>query len=262
MKTELKTITPEYAKTLLETKNLGNRPLNTRHVKELVREITEGRWKVNGDTICFNDTRLIDGQHRLAAVVAANMPIQSLVVEGLPFDVFDTKDVGKRRSPGDTLFVRGEANSARVAAALVMIERYMTKRVNNNQTKFTNTEVEMLLKKHPGIRDCIIASSTIKRLIRPAVIDACYYLFSQKDKAMADEFVDKVLRGTNLDEKSPYSLMRERLVANTTSKSKINAPYMMALCIKTWNLVRLGKNARSLAWRSSGESQEDFPEIV
>jgi len=128
MNVKLTTVTPEWAEETLK-KNIGNRPLNVQHVDKLAKEMTNGRWKVNGDTICLNGSRVIDGQHRLHAVVQSGITIETLVVEGLSSDVFDTKDVGKRRSAGDTLGVAGEKNACRLAAALILIDKYFTGRV-------------------------------------------------------------------------------------------------------------------------------------
>jgi hypothetical protein len=52
MKATLKTITPQIAREMLE-KNTHNRQISKLHVDELVEEIKSGRWKINGDTICF-----------------------------------------------------------------------------------------------------------------------------------------------------------------------------------------------------------------
>ena len=258
MKVELKTITPALAECILSEKNHGNRPMNRLHVDHLAKEITGGRWKVNGDTICINGTKLIDGQHRLAAVVQSGIAIQSLVVEGLPSDVFDTKDVGKRRSPGDTLGVRGEKSAYRLAASLVLIDKYMTGRADRS-VRYSNTEIEELLEKYPEARNSLHTSVCVKGMMPPSVLDACHYLFSRVDQEMADDFVTKVVRGTGLQEGDPWYVLRERLVKNTLSKSKLTKPYTMALCIKAWNHVRAGSKLRYLRWRENGDASEPFP---
>lgn len=260
MKAELKTITPEWASKTLAEKNAGNRSMNRIHVESLAKEMKRGKWKVNGDTICLNGTRLIDGQHRLAAVALSGVTIQSFVIEGLPSDVFDTKDVGKRRSAGDTLGVRGEQNACRLAAVLSLIDKYMTGRSDKTVT-YSNTEMEELLEKYPDARESLQTSHSTKGLITPSVLDACHYLFSRKDREMADEFVEKVLRGTGLEEGSPWYVLRERLVGNSLAKAKLSRPYMMALCIKAWNLARAGNTVRFLRWREKGDAAEQFPVI-
>lgn len=260
MKANLMTITPEWAQKTLNEKNAGNRPMNKLHVATLAKEMKRGKWKVNGDTICLNETRLIDGQHRLAAVVLSGVSIQTFVIEGLSSDVFDTKDVGKRRSAGDTLGVRGEQNACRLAASLVLIDKYVTGR-SDQSISYTNTEMEELLEKYPEARNSLQTSYHTKGLITPSVLDACHYLFSRKDPVLADEFVEKVLRGTGLEEGTPWYVLRERLVDNSLSKAKLSRPYLMALCIKAWNHARAGRKVRSLRWREKGEAAEQFPVV-
>jgi hypothetical protein len=260
MKAELKTITPEWAKKTLNEKNAGNRAMNRLHVESLAKEMKCGRWKVNGDTICLNGTRLIDGQHRLAAVVASGVTIQSFVIEGLPSDVFDTKDVGKRRSAGDTLGVRGEQNAYRLAATLVLVDKYNTGRADRS-VHYSNTEIEELLEKYPEARESLQTSVNAKGLITPSVLDACHYLFSRKDAELADEFVTKVIRGTGLEDGDPFYVLRERLVKNSVAKAKLTKPYLMALCIKAWNHARSGTKVRFLRWRETGNATESFPVV-
>lgn len=260
MKAELKTITPEWASEILAEKNAGNRPMNRIHVETLAKEMRRGKWKVNGDTICLNGDRLIDGQHRLAAVVMSGMPIQSFVVEGLPSDVFDTIDVGKRRSAGDTLGVLGEKNTRCLAAVLALVDKYVTGRSEKSVT-YTNTEIEELLKKYPNVRNFVQSNGKSAGLIQQSILYACHYLFSQKDPDLADEFVEKVVSGAGLDVSSPWYVLRERLVSNSLSKGKLSRVYVMALCIKAWNHARSGTALKNLRWREKGNAVEQFPII-
>jgi len=242
---------------VLKSRNSGNRPLSRSHVEHLTKEMVNGNWKINGDTICLNCEKLIDGQHRLAAVVASGVTIKSFVIEGLPSEIFDTKDIGKRRSAGDTLGVRGEKNACRLAATLVMIDKYMTGRADMS-VKYTNSEIEGLLEKYPDVRTSIHSNHS-SGIIAPSVLDACHYLFSKKDVALADEFVEKITRGAGLVEGSPWYVLRERLLRNNLSKAKFKKPYIMAICIKAWNFTRAGKPVRVLTYREEGAHGEAYP---
>lgn len=105
------TITPELANEWLR-RNVKNRPLNKVRVAQLSREIRSGSWQLNGDSIRFSrEGSLLDGQHRLAAVVAAGMSIRSVVISGLPDKVFDTIDQGQRRSASQVAQMLGAKNS-------------------------------------------------------------------------------------------------------------------------------------------------------
>jgi hypothetical protein len=255
MNVKMMEITPADAERMLKL-NDGNRPFNKHHVAVLAREMKMGRWKVNGDTICLSGTRLIDGQHRLMAIVESGCTIETLVVDGVAADVFDTKDVGRRRSASDTLAIRGETNTANLAAALAVIDRYMTSRLTVT-VRYTNTEVEELLCKYPEVRASIIKGAYTKKLVPNSILTACHYLFAQKDCLLADQFVECLIDGNNLTEGSPVYLLRERLMANALSKAKLPSTFLMALIIKAWNAMRSGTKVRQLKFAQD----EAFPVV-
>lgn len=263
MKAKLKfeqiTITPDGAKKMLQ-KNFGNRTMSLRHVTFLANEIIGGRWKVNGDPIRFGkDGRLLDGQHRLAAVVKSGKPIESVVISGFGQDIFDTIDCGKKRCAADALSCLGEKNSVRVASALTLVDRYLTCRLGRSHSRvYSNTEVEALLDKHPGIRESIMTGVKAKGLIFGSIVDACNYLFRQKDQDLAELFFRRVLRGISLSDNDPEYVLRSRLVKNATATAKLDRITMFALCVKAWNAVRSGRKIKALRW----DDDEDFPTII
>ena len=259
MKVTNKEITPAIARIMLE-RNTGNRLVNQEHVRTLTREMLLGRWKLNGDTICLNGDRLIDGQHRLLAVVASGVTIETLVVEGLPSDVFDTKDIGKKRTAADTLSVRGETQCRNLAAALVVVDRYMTGRVGKKQT-YTNTEVEDLLNKHPEARRSIRLCKETKKLIPLSVLAGCHYLFAKKDEEFADFFVHQLISGAGIPAGEPVYVLRERLLQNSMAKARLSPDYIFAITIKAWNATRAGKQVRTLKFCEDGVSAEAFPVV-
>ena len=250
-------ITPSIATSMLLGNN-NNRTLNKNHVSNLAKEMLSGRWKVNGDTICFNGDQLIDGQHRLQAIVESGIAIDTLVVRGLEGDVFDTKDTGKRRSASDTLSVRGELNTACLAACLGTIERYVTGRMFRF-IRFSNTEIEELLVKYPEARASVGATHITRRLLPRAIAAASHYLFSRKDPEEASRFMSQLISGAGLDVGDPVYVLRERLVQNTMAKGKLERDYLMAITVKAWNARREGRKVRYLRVRQEGEAQESFP---
>jgi hypothetical protein len=72
-------ITPEMAAKMLEKQN-GNRAVRTSVVKSYANDMACGAWKTTHQGIAFNaNGELIDGQHRVAAIIMANKPINMLV---------------------------------------------------------------------------------------------------------------------------------------------------------------------------------------
>lgn len=90
-------VTPEQAKKWLAN-NTQNRALNRKRVAALATEMREGRWKLTHQGIAFGPTGvLLDGQHRLAAIVASGVAVKMLVTTGLD-DVFSCIDTGVIRT--------------------------------------------------------------------------------------------------------------------------------------------------------------------
>lgn len=260
MRASLVTITPEMAKEMLK-KNIKNRPVNRQHLEFLTQEIKQGRFVVNGDTICMNCDRLIDGQKRLMAVVAAGMPITTWLIEGVDASAFVTKDIGQRRSLGDTLSLEGETNAKLLAGTLCWIDRYITGRVFDKNT-YTNTDILGLLQKYPDARKSLSGCHHTKHLIPRSLLAACHYLFSQKHPELAEWFVSTLISGQGMTEGQPIYVLRERLMRNCLAKAKISTPYIMALTIKAWNAEFYGKKIACLRFRESGDTPEDFPVIA
>ncbi|MDQ2738234.1 MAG: hypothetical protein M3Y35_06395, partial [Actinomycetota bacterium] len=72
MRSKVQSITPKKAAEYLEA-NTANRPLSTAVVKSFAEAMTRGDWMVTHQGIAFGSGGvLVDGQHRLAAIVAAN----------------------------------------------------------------------------------------------------------------------------------------------------------------------------------------------
>src|SRR6202012_1832148 len=95
----VETIGPDRAEESL-TATRGNRNIVQAHVAALARDIRNGQWMFNAQPICFSRSgRLLNGQHRLSAVLEANQPIEVLVMRGLPEEAFETYDKQAKKAP-------------------------------------------------------------------------------------------------------------------------------------------------------------------
>lgn len=103
MKTEMKTITPELAAEMLK-KNEGNRPLSSSVVRKYVDAMTRGDWQETHQGIAFGENgRLLDGQHRLAAITQSGIAQRMLVSTGIPDRSFMIFDAGSRRTDAQNM---------------------------------------------------------------------------------------------------------------------------------------------------------------
>lgn len=98
------TITPKIAKEILSKYNAKNRDIDQANVRLITHYMRTGRWVFNGEPICFNmDDFLVDGQHRLKAVIDSGIACKFLVVRGLETNAYNTIDIGNKRTSSDIL---------------------------------------------------------------------------------------------------------------------------------------------------------------
>lgn len=81
-------VSPATAERWLAKNTANYRALSADKVTMYARDMKNGEWKNNGETIKFyEDGTLFDGQHRLAGVVKAGVPVLMTVVWGISKDV-------------------------------------------------------------------------------------------------------------------------------------------------------------------------------
>lgn len=269
MKMELKTITPTQAKNWLGN-NINNRNISKRRVATYVQQILSDDWQLNGETIKLTEKGvLLDGQHRLQAVIQANKSIQSYVLTGVKSDVFKTIDTGKGRGASDILSIAGFENTVTMAAAIRSYYTIQggTKQIEGSGRPKGLTNLDILkfaqsTKKFPNaIKDSLQYKKVIK-FIRASNCGALYYLFSQKSAADCAQFFHELNSGEGLKNNRPAFMLREKLISltgyNETDVDK--ARWLVILfSIQAWNAFRTKKTIEKF---STPHKFDGYPEIL
>jgi hypothetical protein len=99
-------ITPEIATQYLEG-NIHNRPIRMWLVEQYADEIRRG-WETTHQGIAF-DVRgtLVDGQHRLWAIIETGVTVHVMVTRGLPVGVGGRIDTGKPKTATERIGLDG-----------------------------------------------------------------------------------------------------------------------------------------------------------
>src|SRR5215471_9137986 len=154
-------VTPDMAKAWLE-RGGANRKLVERRVARLARAIREGEWQLTGDSIKLDGNGLVrDGQHRLAAIARAGLPVQAVVVRNVTEKAFDVIDTGRARAAADVLSIHGHTNTtalATVARGLILLERfgrYATNQRDNTYGPPSNTQIVEYVEAHPELHEAV-----------------------------------------------------------------------------------------------------------
>lgn len=260
----VETITPAKAEEYLNH-NTHNRSLRNRRIDDLVAAIKRGEWKMNGDAIKFDvDGTLLDGQHRLWAVVISEQAIESLVITGLDPEAQMTMDVGARRSLKDTLMLAGYTGATTLAAGLNYLWKMENGKVRDASTRPTIQQAMQLLKENPTFPNMATVATRFNNKFRgsTAMIMALAYTFSSIDSEDAEMFFDKLITGVSLEESDPIFALRRWLenASSTGAQSRTSTVVMHAVIVKAWNYWRDGEHVSRLMWKASGVKAEALPE--
>jgi hypothetical protein len=114
-------VSPLMAEQLL-LRNTHNRPVVQGGVSEYTKLMQEGRWRLTIEAIGLDkEGTLLNGQHRLLAIVASRQTVHLTVWFGLETDEFLFIDQGRRRSAAHLITLNGQDNGALRASLAGMI---------------------------------------------------------------------------------------------------------------------------------------------
>lgn len=103
-------VTPDMAERWLAGANDHNRPLVLSYCERLARDMRQGRWQLTHEGIAFSPHgRLIDGQHRLKAVMLAGVPVEMHVWFDVPPESLTAINCGRTRTLVDALTLSDKA---------------------------------------------------------------------------------------------------------------------------------------------------------
>lgn len=261
---EVVTITPGIATAWLRC-NQNNRPVRKRHVVFLANEISAGNWQVNGQAIVIsNDEEVLDGQHRLMAIIEAGIPIKSLVVYGISPEAFKTIDTGAVRTGADALslhFPELNVGTVRCAATAVTWIRQLEQGFANNCKRISNTETIAYVAEHQSIlrhADTLMGYPKDYRPLSLALGVALYEMFARKDEERAHKFMLDLFTGENLSRTDVEMVLRVAFIRDAQRTSKLPATIKARMVIKAWNWRRRGMtdgSRQAVAVSSSDEQR-------
>tara|TARA_S200000501_G_scaffold368833_1_gene407296 strand:+ start:2292 stop:3284 length:993 start_codon:yes stop_codon:yes gene_type:complete len=101
-------ITPQQAQIYINRNFANNRKTVKNSIQELEREMKAGRFTLSDSAICFNtENILVNGQHRLLAVIKTGLTQPFIVIKNLPDKSKLIMDVGKSRVMSDRITISG-----------------------------------------------------------------------------------------------------------------------------------------------------------
>jgi hypothetical protein len=269
VRSKVQTITPANAAEMLKS-NTANRPLSRPIVRAFAEAMERGDWMVTHQGIAFDvNGVLVDGQHRLAAVIEAEVPIDMTVFTEVDEGTFDVLDTGKRRNAADVLAIEGEKSSATLAAMVRTVWLYENRpdlSWSGGGAAVTNHQVVQTLALHPKLRNFVTVGEQIAvatGMIKSAAGASSYLASRASRKAELEEWFDGIIGGAGLVKGDPRLVFRRVMFGMARKKAgqairRREAREHVALYFTAFNAWRAGEQITILRF----SAREPMPRIA
>jgi len=210
-------VTPAQAEEYLQ-RNARNRPISPKTVAAYARDMENGKWLTTGEPIKFDSRgNLLDGQHRLAAIIRAGMRVKMTMARNIPTEARKVMDTGRRRSVADNLHMDfGVKNPTQVSSAARIIIRWRGGLLRQSNTlRITDSEIyEFVVNHDPELQ---VAASYAQKLRRSlpfslSAVTAAHVETHRVNEDAAKVFWDKVLTGAELRVGDPALSLRNTVI--------------------------------------------------
>ena len=268
--TKTEKIGPKLAQKYLDTM-ARNRKLRRKTVDRYAEAMRANQWTLTGEPIKFNTKgELIDGQHRLSAIIMSGKTVEIDVRRQLHPSVFMDLDTGAGRSPGDLLTVAGYEYTVNIASAIrqvssiLEVESGVVKPTSMGKKKVAPAILLEWCEEHlEELKEAIRATISKDAKVvcsPPSLFSALYFLFAQYNRKAAREFFTALIDGIGFehDQHDPIYMLRKQLLSFRSNKNlKRPGYYKAALVIKAWNAFQNRDTIQQLKY-TDGEA---WPEI-
>lgn len=215
-------VTPQAAQEILK-ENTRNRMLSVGVVNKYAQEIMNGEWFLSASGIGIDrNGRLMDGQHRLTAIVQTGTTVPMLVVCGLDPSSQEKIDRQKKRSLFDVFHLAGFTDQPKEVQIATFLTAWANRKNWTFGLSYADSDVRKTMDLHRESVNAILGMGSFNGLHRDGFgrsgfLSACV-LYHEVDPEKATDFVRKVLTGEMLTIDHPCMKIRKYLKGETYSK--------------------------------------------
>lgn len=259
--TALETITPEQAAKLLEH-NKENRRLRIAVVRQYARDLAQGRWTINNDAICLTPSgRLINGQHRLEAIIESGVPMTTFVTRNVPDEAQHNMDGGAKRAAADALQLTGHGYAHLLASTAKLGVLYTTGRLfrDRREQSVSTAMIREFVEDNDDLPAAVEHASLLRSRIDalPTVLGLGIWLTNRVDVTASAEFWNALATRAGQKDGSPILALDDRLRRIRLGRIRVSQRDQLFLICKAWNYWRKGQEVTVIQLPSN--SAKNFP---
>lgn len=250
-------VTPEMAWDWLKA-SPGNRSMKEDKIASYVTDMKRGKWYINNNSILFDaNGNLIDGHHRLYAVVVSECTVEMGVIRGADPDSRDTIDSGAARELADHLRFAKMTNSPQRAGYLKACVRSVLGMPVPLNTMEAYAQWEPLF--HQGTERFFEmgCNSPKLRFMRNAHVAGPLIVAYKINPEAMEQFWVQLRDGSNLKPNSPALKLREFLYEDLTAEG-VRRASPDTVMQKVFACAKAYLEGRSLAKVQTSETATEF----
>jgi hypothetical protein len=248
-------MTPDWARKLL-VRNPRNRRIKPGSVQAYAEDIRKDKWQLSPAMIAVDtDGSLLDGQHRLLAIIETGETVRTLMGTGFSPECFSVVDIGSTRTMGDIITIShkdslgGDGRYDSVTCASIVrlilhakthpdkvwvgsyVARSITKALMYDEFMSNPAEYE---------RAARLAKSTKNRFrpINCSVLGALIVMAERRGSVDVVRYAELLGTGEGLPKGSPILAFRAYLL--NAQQTKTTAQQALANCAKNFRQWRTG----------------------
>jgi hypothetical protein len=246
MRTQTVLVTPAMAREMLQ-KNPRNRSLRRSNVRYLATELRSGRWRLTHQGVAVaTDGTLLDGQHRLSAIIEADTSALINVSYDCDPELFTVIDTGSARTSADVLRTAGAVNrqEATTAATCKLVHLYRRAPNYTWTGEVSRISSAVVLAEHQrnpelyhwAVRLAQRARNEFLALRLKSATAAFAFIAAEDGRAIGlqqddiEEFVMSVASGANLAKGDPRMTFRQQLINGWTPSSGARSSQLWLAC--------------------------------
>ena len=240
---ELVNVTPDLARDWL-TINASNRPLRKQLIRTYANDMLADRWRITGEAVQFGtDGRLLNGQHRLNAIIMADVPVTLLVVTGVAPEAQMVMDSGAKRTASDALGFVGVANASIVAAVARLALGVAYSPDSLGKYAASHSEIAEWVADHPQVHAAatFATRSNEKIALQPSVIAYCYMITAEIDLFAAESFWTALAEQVAEYPGDPAVALARRLNLARRERETLPKAALLSMIYRAWNSRRDGR---------------------
>jgi len=269
---QIETIDPNYARRLLQANTNNFRKIDAHRVEHYAKDMRSSSWELTGDTIKITNGVLIDGQHRLLAVIKSGASVQIPIAWNIAESGMFV-DRGKARTVAQWLAYTGIKNAKNMASAAklcIQYEKGLWDKKTLDIAAYSDIEIINYAKQYQEeLRASLHIANKANGLISMTTATAIIHLSAGKGNPADDDLINWFWSGVggkgSLTDGDPPLALRNRLVANkTTGVTSMPHQIIRWIATKAWNKTVDGEQitGNSLRIRTVGPVKDRLPKII